>query len=428
LTTPDPSRGEQFHRWPQTLPGGWFLFSVRSGKPETSGIYAASSAKPGERKLLLHGDTNAVYAPGGDGKDYLLWMRSGTLVAQEFNRFKLQLTGEPRVLVDPLSANGSLGNMNVGASAGGVLLYSPSNTLGQFAWFDRSGKPLGLSGEPGAYSMFRLSPDRRRIAVAQNSAQGMDIWLLDVERPASSRLTLNSVTRSYPTWSPDGRSILFGAGYPRNLFRADSSGAGDEQRTAESPNYRYPSDWSRDGHWLLFSEITSETGLDLWFVPVTAEGRLALGATPKPFARTPFNENWGRFSPESPPHWVAYQSDATGRFEIYIQAFPEPRGKFQISTAGGRFPQWGAGGRELFYLSPENKLMVVNLKLGADSVEPSAPRELFPLPVADIGYSPYDATPDGQRFLVRAVPQKASEPLTVIINWPAVLKKEPATQ
>jgi hypothetical protein len=125
---------------------------------------------------------------------------------------------------------------------------------------------------------------------------------------------------------------------------------------------------------------------------------------------------------------VAYQSDVTGRYEIYIQAFPEPRGKFQISTGGGQFPQWGAGGRELFYVSLDNKLMVASLKLGADSAEPSTPRELFPLPVVDTGLSPYDTTPDGQRFLVRAAPGKAGAPLTVIVNWTALLKKEAPAQ
>lgn len=132
----------------------------------------------------------------------------------------------------------------------------------------------------------------------------------------------------------------------------------------------------------------------------------------------------GRFSPESPPRWVAYQSDVTGKFEVYIQSLPEPRGKVQISTGGGQYPEWGAGGRELFYVSPDNKLMVASVKLGAESVEPSAPRELFTLPVTEIGWSPYAATADGQRFLVRATPGQAGQPLTVIVNWPALLKKE----
>lgn len=151
---------------------------------------------------------------------------------------------------------------------------------------------------------------------------------------------------------------MFCSGRPPNLFRKEASGTGNERLT-QSTNGQFPSDWSRDGRFILYSEIASESGLDLWVHPVTAEGRLDAGAKPRPFLRTSFNERGGRFSPESSPHWVAYSSDETGRYEVYIQAFPEPRGPIRIPTAGGQFPQWGAGGRELFYLSPENKLMVV---------------------------------------------------------------------
>jgi hypothetical protein len=221
---------------------------------------------------------------------------------------------------------------------------------------------------------------------------------------------------------------VFSSSYPRNLSRIDSSGAGDEQRITQSPKDQFATDWSRDGQWLIYQENSLNNGPDLWVLAVTADGRPAPGATAKLYLRTQFNERWGRFSPESPPRWVAYSSDVTGRYEIYIQAFPEPRGKFQVSTGGGQYPQWGAGGRELFYVSPENKLMVASLKLGADFVEPSAPHELFPLPIVDTGLSPYDTTPDGQRFLVRAAPGKAGEPLTVIVNWTALMKKEPAVQ
>jgi hypothetical protein len=145
--------------------------------------------------------------------------------------------------------------------------------------------------------------------------------------------------------------------------------------------------------------------------------------------RTPFYEGSGRFSPETNPRWVAYVSDESGRIEVYVDTFPAPRHKTPISTGGGQYPEWGAGGRELYYVSPEFKLMAVSLKLGTGSVEPSAPRELFTLPAVDTGFTPYEAAPDGQRFLVRATPQQqAAEPLTVIVNWPALLKKGTAAQ
>jgi hypothetical protein len=147
------------------------------------------------------------------------------------------------------------------------------------------------------------------------------------------------------------------------------------------------------------------------------------GATPAPYLRTRFNESSGHFSPAPSPRWVAYVSDESGQPEVYIDAFPEPRGKKRISTAGGAFPQWGAGGRELFYVSLENKLMAVNLNLGADSVDPSVPHELFPLPVRSPAGATYAPSRDGQRFLVLTNAEPAPQALTVIMNWPALLKK-----
>jgi hypothetical protein len=143
--------------------------------------------------------------------------------------------------------------------------------------------------------------------------------------------------------------------------------------------------------------------------------------------QTQFNETYGRFSPEDSPRWVAYQSDETGRAEVYIQAFPEPHGPTRISTTGGIYPQWGPDGRELFYVSLDYKLMAVSLKLEPGSVQPkpSAPHELIALPVVGV-FEPYEVAPDGQRFLVRATSAQASRPLTVIVNWPALLKKAAA--
>jgi Tol biopolymer transport system component len=305
-----------------------------------------------------------------------------------------------------------------------LLLYSASNTLSQFTWLDRTGNALGVVGEPGEFSTFRLSPEGRSVASALDRPGSTDLWLLEAGRRVAVRFTSNSGLSIYPIWSPDGRTILFSSGVPRNLFRKESTGAGNEQRFSQSPNNRYATDWSRHGRWVLYFEVTPGTQRDLWVLPVTSEGKPAPDAIPRPYLRTPANERLGRFSPEPSPQWVAYESDETGRREVYIQAFPEPRGAIPISTGGGKYPQWGAGARELFYVAPDNKLMVVSLKPGADAVEPSTPRELFALPVVDNGWSPYDTTADGLRFLVRATPQLAAQPLTVIVNWPALLKKE----
>jgi Tol biopolymer transport system component len=420
LTTLDASTGERTHRWPQVLPRGNFLYLTQGAK---AGIYAASLGKPAERTRLLTTDVNALYAPGGDGKGYLLWADGGNLVAQEFNPGTLKLAGEPHPVANPVAMTGTLGQMSVAASTAGVLLYNAFNFSSQFTWLDRKGKPLGVVGESGEYNTFRLSPDGHSIIAARTLSGAIDLWRLDVDRGVAGRLTSNSSVNSYPVWSPDGRKIVFRSGVPSNLFSKESSGAGNEERLTQSSNGQDPTDWSRDGHLVLYHEHTPGAGDDLWVLPLTAEGKPAPDSKPKPYLRTPFNESWGRFSPEAPPRWVAYQSDETGRYEVYIQAFPEPRGKFQISTNGGQYPQWGVGGRELFYVSPDNKLMVASLTMGTDSVRPSEPRELFPLPAVDIGWSPYDATSDGQRFLVRATAAQSGQPLTVMVNWAALLKR-----
>jgi Tol biopolymer transport system component len=256
---------------------------------------------------------------------------------------------------------------------------------------------------------------------------------MDVERGVASRFTSRLGVNYFPVWSPDGRNIVFGSGVgvSRDLLGKVVNGASAEGRfPLAGDEIKNPMDWSRDGRWVLYLDIATGTRRDLWVMQMTSDGKPAAGGQPKPYLRTAANEWQGRFSPEPNPHWVAYQSDESGRYEIYVNSFPEPRAKTRISTAGGVYPEWGPGGRELFYMSPENKLMAVSLKPGTDSLEASAPRELFTLPVYDNGLdAPYDVAPDGQRFLVRAATQQqASQPLTMIVNWPALLKKAAPVQ
>jgi Tol biopolymer transport system component len=424
LTTLDASRGESAHRWPQVLPGGRFLYTVYASKPGNGGVYAASLTRPAERVKLLATDSNVVYAPEADDKGYLLWLRGGALVTQEFNPVKLQFSGEPQPIAGAVKASNQ-GLMQLAVSANGLLLYGAFGDLTQFAWFDRTGKVLKELGEPvDSNFTYRLSPDTRHIAVQRITGGLSDLWLMDTERGLASRFTAETAHPTSPLWSPDGRTILFTHFGSKDLLRKAANGTGDEEVVTHRPNNVFPIDWSGDGQWVLTREFAPDTGGDLWILPVTPDGRMREGAQPKPYLRTRFFEDHGRFSPEPSPRHVAYQSDESGRYEVYIDAFPSPRGKRRISTGGGRFPQWGAGGRELFYISPELKLMAVNLKVGPDSVEPSAPHELFQLPVFNgSAVSPYEATPDGQRFLVLTSPEPESQALTLIVNWPTLLRK-----
>jgi eukaryotic-like serine/threonine-protein kinase len=372
-----------------------------------------------------------LYASGGDGKDYLLWLRSGTLLAQAFDTTTLKLSGEPHPIADPVASIGNTSQMDVAVSAAGLLLYSASNPLSQFTWFDRAGNPLGVVGEPGEYTAFRLSRDERRVVASRYRPSGSDLWVLETERGVANRFTSRPGISYAPVWSPDGRTIVFSSGFPRNLFRKDSTGAGHEERIRQSRNTQLAEDWSRDGRFVLYYEIAPVTNNDLWVLPVTPDGKPAGDA--RPYLRTPFNEWEGRFSPEtnpgSGPRWVAYASNESGRNEIYVDSFPEPTGRVRISTDGGEYPEWGPGGRELYYVSRDSKLMAVSLKMGTGALEPSAPRELFSLRAVDTGNNPYEVASDGKRFLVGATPQRqAAQPLTVIVNWAAALKQGAAAQ
>jgi hypothetical protein len=365
-----------------------------------------------------------LFGPGGDGKDYLLWRRGGAdvaVVAQQFDLAALKLVTEPRPVAGPIRRAYASA-----AFAGGVLLYCSQLPFSRPVWLDRSGKPLGEAGEPGVYyQSFRISPDGSRVVLARgNDAEGLNLWVRESARGISNRLTSNPGSTHLPVWSPDGQQILFSYGGPNNLYLRETTGAGTQRRITEKQAVQGALDWSRDGRFILYFEAGRDTQNDLWILPMTPDGKLA--GDPKPYLHTPFREILGRFSPEPTPRWVAYQSDESGRWEVYVQAFPEPRGARRISTAGGQYPQWNSNGRELFYVSADNKLMAVSLRTDGDSVEPSPPRELFPMPSQPRGLLeiPYDVAPDGRRFLVEGTDEHREQALTVVVNWPALLRKE----
>jgi tRNA A-37 threonylcarbamoyl transferase component Bud32/Tol biopolymer transport system component len=423
LTPLVPADGDIRHSWPQVLPQGQLLYLDETSKGDSRGVYATSLARPNQRVKLIATDVNALYAPSPDGRGHLLSLRNGTLVAQEFDSASLQLSGESHRIASPVANTGIVGQVHASASMDGKVLYSASTTLAQFAWFDRRGTSLGVVSEPGEYSgPFRLSPDGHRAVTVFDGPGGTDLGLLELERGIASRFASAGPRHTFPLWSPDGRTVV--GSKLTELFRKSFRDGGDEERLVETPIPLYPTDWSMDGRLMVAYSVAPGTQRDLWVVPVTPEGKIAGSATPH--RSTPGNESWGRFYPEPNPRWLAYQSDETGRYEVYIDTFPVSHNPIRVSIGGGQYPQWGAqtshDTRELFYVAPGFKLMVASLKIGSDAVEPSPPRELFALPAVDIGFSPYETAPDGQRFLVRANPERESaRPLTVIVNWPALL-------
>jgi serine/threonine protein kinase/dipeptidyl aminopeptidase/acylaminoacyl peptidase len=426
LTKVDASSGETRHGSPQLLPGGRLLYVAENAKTEDSAIYAAPLSDPSKRVLLTRSSEGAFYAPGGNGKDYLLTVSEQRLVAREFDLGKLTL-GPPRPVVSEVRG---FAPVALALSPAGILLYAGGSRASHFVWLDRAGKSLEASSQPGDYHAFRLSPDGKRFAAVRgDNPRSADLWLMAVERQVFSRFA-PIPSNEAPVWSNDGRWVLFtgqstatGQGTVRSVIRKDVSDSGQGERIAELKTQRL-CDWSRDGRFLLYETNTPETRRDLWVAPVTPDGRLAEGAQPRPYLQGPFAEWQGRFSPEPNPRWVAYQSDETGRNEIYIASFPEARRKLQVTAGGGTFPQWGPDGHELFYISGDGMLTVVGLRNGADGLEPSSPQKLFPLPTNEYTASPFEVSPDGKRILVNQAEQNTE--LDVVVNWPLLLGRQAA--
>jgi Tol biopolymer transport system component len=424
LTKVDASLGETRHGYPQILPGGRLLYLVENAKTENSAIYAAPLSDPSKRILVTRSPGWAWYAPGGNGKDYLLSTSEHSLVAQEFDLGKLTL-GSPRTLVSQFRGGGN-SPMPASVSRAGILLYAGGSNASNLAWLDRSGKSLEAFSPSDDYHAFRISPDGKRfVAVRGKYSINADLWLMDVERHLFSRFAPTQGNQT-PVWSNDGRTVLFTDQVSvngRTVYRKGISDSGQGERIGEWRIQRL-CDWSRDERFLLYETNAPETRRDLWVAPVTPDGRLAEGAQPRPYLHGPFAEWQGRFSPEPNPRWVAYQSDETGQSEVYIASFPDARRKLQVTSGGGTFPAWGPDGHELFYIAGDGRLTVVGLRIGPDGLEPSSPQPLFQLATGIFTASPFEVSPDGKRILVNQVEQHTE--LDVVVNWPLLLRGQAA--
>ena len=414
LTTYDAVLGETAHRQPQQLPGGRIMFWVQAAKSQDTGIYVTSLANPRERIKLVSTTSRGFYAAGR-----VLWLRGSTLVAQQYDPDHIRLTGDAESVVERV-AEGPYARI-LAAPADGVLLFSShTGSAAQLSWFDRSGKALGTFGQPGNFGPFRISPNGKQVAATRPSGAGNDLWIADVETQAWSRFTDRSGYSQHPVWSPDSRQVLFQADNS-SMFRKDVSGTQPDRQVTWSRNRHWPMDWSFDGRWILYSVVAGDAKRDLWVLPVSPSGNPD-EAKAQPYIGTRHDEDMARFSPEPIPRWVAYQSDESGRQEIYVQSFPELGNKYMISTNGGQFPQWSSDGSELYYLSPKSKLMAVSVQLSAKAIQHSPARELFTLATDATYASPY-AVAANRRFLVLVAADSGSQPLEVIVNWPALLKK-----
>ena len=418
FTTLDPSRQERTHRSPHFLPDGrHFVFAAWTSVPEEDGIYLGSLDSNQLRLLVSAPISNVAYAPPG----YLLFNREGSLMAQAFDANQLELFGEPFPIAK------GLGNFpSFSVSDNGALAYIAGNTRNRLVWRDRSGKEIGGVGDPGRYMQVALSPDQQRVAVSRVTEGAPDIWLLELQSGILSRFTVDPAVDSQPIWSPDGGRLLFGSrrNGPMNLFQK-TVGGGAVEVAFESKDDTRPKAWSRAGHIVYTSARPkkSDSGNAVYALRLDKEGK----AETSLLFEDSFQKGGFRLSPDHKR--IAYHSNESGRFQVYVADFPGFSRKRQISSAGGRQPQWRRDGKELFFLEFGMNGRLMSVDLDTDStVGTGIPQALFQTGASGGGRShQYCVTSEGQRFfLIEPVEGKAS-PIHVVQNWIEKLKQKVPT-
>jgi serine/threonine-protein kinase len=408
-------KGEISYRWPDLLPSGKaVLFAAGTiGTDWTNPQVAVQSIETGERRDLIQGGTYPRYALSG----HLIYVQGGNLMAMPFDPQRLAVTGTAVPVVEGPLRSTTNGDAQYSISATGSLVYVRGGQAAQLrlVWVNRKGAEQLLSAAAHAYVNPRISPNGRLVSVDIRE-QGRQVWLYDLSRETLTRLTFEGSSNSTPVWTPDGKRIAFQSnkeGSTINLFWLLADGSGGLERLATSEYLQAPNSWSQDGQLLAFTELSPTTGWDIWV--------LRLGdRKAQPFLRTPFTEGAPRFSPDG--RWLAYVSNESGRYEIYIQPYPGPGGKRLISTDGGTEPMWNHNGRELFYRSGD-KMMSVEIAT-QPSFAASKPRMLFEGPYVPTAATipNYDVSPDGQRFLMLKPIEQATQ-INVVLNWFEELKR-----
>ncbi len=408
----DAGRHDVAHLRPQFLPDGkHFLFLVRSADAEQSGTYAGSLGSSSASRVLAS-PARALFAEPG----FLLFPREGALLAQRFDAGKTRLDGGPSRVAAGVASVPELGTVAASASSNGILVYQTSlDSEKQLAWFDRSGRRLAAVGLPGHYRGIELSPDDARAAVERIDPvkHSGDIWMFDLARSEGAPFLAGPADEQGPVWSPDGSRILYASNREGMIqfYEQASSGAAEPKSVLASPQWKFPSDWSRDGRFLAFQTYDLRSKRDVAILPFSGGGRAT------PLLKSESSEWHARFSPDG--RFLVYVSDETGRFEVYVAAFPGPGGKWRVSKDGGSYPRWRRDGRELFFLGADGTLMAAPV-LSASPFEAGPPEPLFGVRSA----SSYAASADGQRFLLAApASRSADEPVTLVVNWPRSLDR-----
>ncbi len=418
VTNPD-NRTATTHRWPVFLPDGkHFLYLAANhnspGSPDT-GIFCAS-LNGKENRFLIHTLASAVYVSG-----HLLYLVENRLVAQSISESG-ELSGQPFPLADPVMQDGGVWRVIATASDSGTLLYQPGMPAAgnhRLSWFDPTGKRLGTLGEPDNYFQVQLSPDGKKLA-ADVGDPASAIWIFDLQRGTKTRLTFEPGVHVPFAWSPDGKRLAYSAPGADGVVRVrvkNSDGSGQSQSPwADSANFAVTS-WSPDSRYLLAQHPTVATRNDIYLLTWAGDGK------PQPYLATPAAEALGQFSPDG--KWIAYVSDESGHYEIYVAPFPATGAKWQISNVReASSPRWRHDGKELFYRGESDSgFYAVEVDGSRPNFEIGRTQFLFRATMNGSGYL-WDVTPDGKRFIVNEASAENSQPLELILNWTAELKKK----
>jgi Tol biopolymer transport system component len=412
VTTLDSTRKETGHRFPCFLPDGrHFLFAALSSQPKREICVASLDSR--ERKTVMTCEGGAAYAAPG----YLIYPRNSILIAQRFDVRGLRLVGQPLSLGEVAAGSLFLGSAFANASANGILSFVPLGFVNtKLDWMDPMGKDLGPTGiPPDFYATVDLSPDGRRAALMRvASGTETDLWMADLERRSVSRFTYGPTVSEEPRWSPDGSQIIFRSNRngPYDFFIKASNGSGQEELFYHSNvMFKEPDSWSDDGQYVVMSALDPITGWDLWVIPTRGDH------VARPYLRTRFTERGGVISPDN--RWMCYTSDESGPVELYVQSFPTPGNKVQVTNGGGGPGGWSRDGKK-FYFPVKNTYMVADVLPGPEFR--LGPARLFGKQVQS---AVFGSTDRSVTKFVSLMPVEDAQPgsITVILNWMAALKK-----